>query len=149
MAMGLGFAVAISAAAQQAQVPIAPRMTGRYHFLGPEDTISILQEENLLKGYIDVFAGEDESDALLSYQFVQGSRTGNHVEFRTRTIHEKYYRFSGTVERGAGKNRENPDYLRLDGELRTVTLNSVTGPEKIEKQAVVFKSIPPGQGPAD
>ncbi|MGH9378692.1 MAG: hypothetical protein ACRD1I_07830, partial [Terriglobia bacterium] len=59
-----------------------PRMTGRYRFLGPEDTLSILQEEGLLKGYIDVFEGDSESDDVLSYQITIGSRKGDHVEFK-------------------------------------------------------------------
>ncbi|MGH9353193.1 MAG: hypothetical protein ACRD2G_13705 [Terriglobia bacterium] len=126
-----------------------PRMTGRYHFLGPEDALSILQEEGLLKGYIDVFEGDSESDDVLSYQITIGSRKGDHVEFKTRTIHEKYYRFNGTVERGAGKKPGDPDYLQLDGELQTITLNSVTGEQKAVKQQVVLKSIPRGEGPAD
>lgn len=126
-----------------------PRMTGRYRFLGPEDSLSILQEEDVLKGYIDVFEGESESDDVLSYPITIGSRKGDHVEFKTRPIHEKFYRFSGSVERGAGKKPGDPDYLQLEGELQTITLNSVTGEQKTVKQQVVLKSIPRGEGPAD
>lgn len=145
----LAAAPSIARPAEQVQQPAVPRMTGRYHFLSPEDSISILQEGELLKGYIDVYPGEDESDALLSYAISIGSRKGNQVEFRTRTIHELYYRFSGTVSRGAGKKPSDPDYLRLTGELQTVTSNSVTGTQDVQKQAVIFKSIPRGEGPPD
>lgn len=139
------------ASLRSAQQPAAvvPRMTGRYHFLGPEDTINILQEGDVLKGYIDVFPGEDESDALLSYAITIGSRKGNQVEIRTQKIHEKYYRFSGTVMRGNGRKPSDPDYLRLTGELETITSNSVTETRDVKKQAVVFKSIPRGEGPPD
>lgn len=126
-----------------------PRMTGRYHFLGQEDSLSILQEEDALKGYIDVFEGESESDDVLSYPITIGSRKGDHVEFKTRPIHEKFYRFSGSVERGTGKKPGDPDYLQLEGELQTITLNSITGEQKTVKQQVVLKSIPRGEGPAD
>ncbi|MGH9344359.1 MAG: hypothetical protein ACRD19_11430 [Terriglobia bacterium] len=129
--------------------PTVPRMTGRYHFLGSEDSLSILQEEDLLKGYIDVFEGETESDDVLSYPITIGSRKGDHVEFKTRAIHEMFFRFDGTVERGAGKKPGDPDYLQLDGELQTITLNSVTGEQKTVKQQVVLKSIPRGEGPPD
>ena len=124
-------------------------MTGRYHFLGPEDTLSILQEGDTLKGYIDVYPGQSESDAILSYAISIGSRKDNRVEFKTRTIHEVYYRFSGTVARGAGRKASDPDYLQLTGDLETVTLNSVTDTQKVQKQPVVFKSIPRGEGPPD
>lgn len=127
----------------------APKMTGRYHFLGPEDVLAILQEEEIVKGYIDVYEGESESDAILSYQITIGSRKGNQVEFRTRKIHEKYYRFSGTVERGVGKKPGDPDYLQLTGELETTTENSVTGEQKTQKQPVTFKSLGKNEGPQD
>lgn len=129
-----------------AQTAEAPSMTGRYHFLGPEDTLAVLQEEDVLKGYIDVFQGEDESDALLSYPITIGSRKGNHVEFRTRKIHEKYYRFTGTVERGSGRRPGDPDFLRLAGELDTVASNSVTGEQKTDRKQVVFKSMGKNEG---
>ena len=126
----------------RAQQPAAiPNITGRYHFLGPEDTVSILQEETMLKGYIDVFQGENESDAILSYPLTIGTRTGNQISFRTRKIHEKYYRFNGTVERGTGKKPGDPGYLQLAGRLETVTSNSVTGTTKVVKQTVVLKSL--------
>lgn len=127
----------------------APRMTGRYHFLGPEDVLAVLEEEGIVKGYIDVYEGENESDAILSYQIMIGSRKGNHVQFRTRKIHEKYYRFSGNVERGAGKKPGSPDYLQLSGILETVTENSVTGEQKVQKQQVVLKSFGKDERPPE
>ncbi len=133
-----------------AQTPVAveeaPVMTGRYHFLGPQDELAILQEETTLKGFIDVYQGENESDALLSYPITIGTRNGNHVEFRTRTIHEKYYRFNGTVARGSGKKPGDPDYLQLVGTLETYTSNSVTGQKSVVRGAVVFKSMGKNEG---
>lgn len=137
------------ASAQQPAPLAVPRMTGRYHFLGPEDTLAILQEGNALKGYIDVYPGQNESDAILSYAITIGSRKDNHVEIKTRTIHEVYYRFSGTIGRGTGQKPADPGFLQLTGELETITLNSVTGSQKVQKQQVVFKSIPRGEGPPD
>ncbi len=134
----------------RAQQPAAiPNITGRYHFLGPEDTVSLLQEENMLKGYIDVFQGETESDAILSYPLTIGTRTGNQISFRTGKIHEKYYRFNGTVERGTGKKPGDPAYLQLAGQIETVASNSVTGTTKVGKQAVVLKSLGKNEGMPD
>ncbi len=137
---------AVSAYPQDASQSV-PRMTGRYHFLGPQDTLAILQEEDLMKGYIDVYPGENESDVILSYPITIGSRHGNLVEFRTRKIHEKYYRFQGKVERGAGSKPGDPDYLRLVGELQIITENSVTGERKVQTQQVVLKSMGKNEGP--
>ena len=142
------FAQALNA--QKNATPQAvPDITGRYHFLSPDDVVAILEEEGKLKGYIDVYQGEDESDAILSYQIAIGTRSGNQVEFKTRKIHEKYYRFTGTVERGKGSKEGDPDYLQLVGELQTVTSNSVTGRDSVETKPVILKSIGKNEGVPD
>jgi hypothetical protein len=115
-------------------------MTGDYEFLEPYNTLAILQEDQMVKGYIDVLQGESESDAVLSYPITIGERKGDHVEFRTRVIHAMYYRFSGTVQLGKGKKKGDPDYMELVGELQTIQENSVTNQEKVDRKQVVFKS---------
>ncbi|MBZ5513283.1 MAG: hypothetical protein LAN62_00275 [Acidobacteriia bacterium] len=124
----------------QEQSEAADDVTGTYQFLTADDTLGLLDEEGILKGYIDVFQGEEESDAILSYPLLSGSHKKNQVEFRTAKIHQKYYRFSGTVERGTGHEGRDPDYLRLVGDLEIVTVNSETGKESTERRHVIFKS---------
>jgi hypothetical protein len=116
-------------------------ITGKYHFLSADDTLGILEEEGKLKGYIEVVQGEEESDDVLTYEIVSGSRKNDHVEFKTKTIHRKYYRFSGKVERGSGRQADDPDYLRLIGELETVTVKGDSGQESVEKTHLVLKLI--------
>src|SRR5579863_9889707 len=53
-------------------------ITGKYHFLTADDTLAILEEEGKLHGYIDVYQGEDESDAILSYPISTGERKNDH-----------------------------------------------------------------------
>ena len=107
-------------------------MTAKYHFLSAEDTLAILDEEGRLKGYIEVAQPEEESDDILSYDILEGSRKKTHVEFRTNRIHGKFYRFSGTVERGKGHEEKDPDYFRLIGDLDIVTVNADTGKEAVQ-----------------
>jgi hypothetical protein len=116
-------------------------ITGKYHFLSADDTLGILEEEGNLKGYIEVFQGEEESDAVLTYDITLGSRKKDHVEFKTNTIHRRYYRFSGKVERGSGRGPDDPDYLRLIGDLETVTVKGETGQETVEKKHLTLKSL--------
>jgi hypothetical protein len=116
-------------------------ITGKYHFLSPDDTLGILEEEGKLKGYIEVLQGEEESDAVLSYDIVSGSRKNERVEFKTNTIHRKYYRFSGKVQRGSGHQPDDPDYLRLVGELETVTVKGESGQEWVERRHLILKSF--------
>ncbi len=115
-------------------------ITGDYEFLEPYNTLAILQEDEMLKGYIDVLQGQSESDAVISYPLTIGERKGDHVEFRTRTIHAMYYRFWGTVQRGKGNKKNDPDYLELVGELQTIRHDSMTHQDTFDQKHVVFKS---------
>ena len=131
--------------AEQRPAPIDD-VTGNYHFLSPQDKLAILDEEGNLSGYLDVFQAEDESDALLSYPITMGSRQNERVEFKTGKIHQKYYRFSGTAQRGQGKKDTDPDYLRLVGDLEIVTVSGDTGTESVEPRQVVFQRMGKGEG---
>jgi hypothetical protein len=134
--------------AQYEQLPVDD-ITAKYHFLSPEDTLAILDEEGKLKGYIEVTQPEDESDDILSYDILEGSCKKNHVEFRTNRIHGRSFRFSGTVERGKGHEEKDPDYLHLTGSLDIVTVNSDTGKEAVRTVRVFFKSIGKAERPEE
>ncbi len=116
-------------------------ITGKYHFLTADDTLGLLEEEGKLKGYVDVYQGEEESDAILSYPITLGARKNDRVEFKTSKIHQKYFRFAGTAQRGAGHKETDPDYLRLVGDLEIITVKAETGQEFVERRHVVFKSM--------
>jgi hypothetical protein len=120
-------------------------ITGKYHFLTADDTLAILEEEGKLKGYIDITQGEDESDAILSYDILQGLRKKDHVEFKTREIHRRYYRFAGKVVRGSGHEEGDPDYLRLIGDLEIVTRKGDSGQEAVQRMHLIFKSMGKGE----
>ena len=116
-------------------------ITGKYNFLSADDTLGILEEEGKLKGYIEIVQGDEESDAVLTYDITFGSRKKDHVEFKTNTIHRRYYRFSGKVERGSGRGPDDPDYLRLVGDLEAVTIKGDSGQESVEKKHLILKSL--------
>jgi hypothetical protein len=116
-------------------------ITGKYHFLSADDTLGLLEEEGKLKGYIEILQGQEESDAVLSYDIISGSRKKDQVEFRTNTIHRKYYRFFGKAERGSGHAADDPDYLRLIGDVETVTVKGDNGQESVARTHVILKSL--------
>jgi hypothetical protein len=124
-------------------------MTAKYHFLSADDTLAILDEEGRLKGYVEVAQPEEESDDILSYDIQEGSRKKNHVEFHTNRIHGKFYRFSGTVERGKGHVDKDPDYFRLTGDLDVVTVNGETGKQTVQTFRVTLKSFGKSERPED
>jgi hypothetical protein len=124
-------------------------ITAKYHFLSPDDTLAILDEEGRLKGYIEAAQPEEESDEFLNYDIVDGSRKKTQVQFRTNKIHARFFRFSGTVERGKGHEEKDSDYLHLTGKLEIVTVNMETGQEKVQVLQVTFKSIGKSERPDD
>jgi hypothetical protein len=143
--MGATLVTTLGRAAAQAAENIDD-ITGKYHFLSADDTLGILEEEGKLKGYIEIVQGEEESDVVLTYDITLGSRKKDHVEFKTNTIHRHYYRFSGKVERGSGRGPDDPDYLRLIGDLETVTVKGDAGQESVERKHLVLKSLGKSEG---
>ncbi len=141
--LGLAATALLLAGVEAAHAQEAERISdvsGEYHFLSADGTLGLLEEEGKIKGYVDVYQSEEESDTVLSYPITIGSREKNHVEFKTAKIHQRYYRFSGTVERGKGHERGDPDYLRLVGDLEIITVNPGTGQETTERRRAVFQS---------
>jgi len=138
---GSTLAVAVKGHASPQGTPTLDDITGDYHFLSPDDKLGILEEEGKLKGYIDVAQGAEESDDVLSYEIVSGLRKTDHVEFKTNIIHRRYYRFSGKVERGAGRQPDDPDYMHLVGDVETVTVKGDSGQETVVKKHLVLKCL--------
>ncbi len=128
------------AAAQQKEREI-DEINAQFHFLSAGDTLLIHEEDGKLNGQINIVQGENESDAVLSYLITIGSRVKNHVEFKTSKVHERYFRFRGSVERGSACEERDPDYLRLAGDLDIITVNGDTGNEITDRRRVVLKSL--------
>jgi hypothetical protein len=124
-------------------------ITAKYHFISNDDTLAILDEEGRLKGYIEVTQPADESEDVLTFDITEGARDKNQVKFRTSRIHGKYYRFTGTVERGKGREDEDPDYFHLTGTLEIVSVNSETDKETVQSMHSTFKSIGKNERPDD
>ncbi|HZP02175.1 MAG TPA: hypothetical protein VFD30_17950 [Terriglobia bacterium] len=114
-------------------------ISGTYDFLTADDTLSILDQEGRLDGSLDVAQSDEESDAVLSYE-VKGTHKKNRVEFQTNKIHQKSYRFHGTVQRGTGLEEKDPDYIQLVGDLEIVTTKGDSGQESVQRMHMIFKS---------
>ena len=63
------------------------------------------------------------------------------MEFHTNRIDGKFYRFSGTVERGKGHEEKDADYLHLTGNLDIVTVNAVTDKQAVQTVRVGFQVL--------
>jgi hypothetical protein len=138
--MTLAISAAAPAKAQKAPAKI-PEINTIFHFLNPADTLLIHEEDGKLQGQINAYQSEEESDAILSYLITIGKREKNHVEFKTSKVHERYFRFSGTIERGSGRKDTDPDYLQLAGDLHIIRVQGSTGKETTETRQVILKSL--------
>lgn len=120
--------------------PKTSDITGYYQFtIG--DTLAILDQHGNLQGHFDVFQPHEVPKPVLSYSITRGSVRKNHLEFKTEGIYGKHYRFSGTVERGVGKDPGDYDYIQLAGTLEKITDNSAAGKREVDSHHVVFKSL--------
>ena len=116
-------------------------ITGRYSFLKPDDLLGILDEDGELRGFIEVFQEDEESDELFTYTIARGSREGDQVRFKTDTIHGTTYRFSGKVQVSRERKPNQRGYMLLVGILRVETRVPSTGGEKVEEKKVVLESL--------
>ncbi len=115
-------------------------ITGYYGF-GLGNTLALLDQHGSLQGHVDVFVPLQKPTPVLSYNITAGSVNRNQLEFQTQEVDGKRYRFSGKVERGAGKEPDDYDYLELAGNLETITSKSSAGNRKIDRRHIVFKSL--------
>lgn len=122
----------------QSEEPIDD-ITGTFDFLTADDSLSILDQEGKLDGSLDVYQGDEESDAVLSFE-VKGTHKKTHVEFQTNKIHQKSYRFHGSVQRGTGLEEKDPDYMRLVGDVEIVTTKGDSGQDSVQRMHMIFKS---------
>lgn len=125
----------------QSVKPRTSNITGYYQF-SFGDTLALLDEHGNLKGHVDVFQPQEKPKPVLSFNITAGSVSRDHLEFKTEEIYGKQYHFSGKVERGVGKEPGDYDYLQLAGNLEMITNNSATGKKKVDRQRIVFKSLP-------
>ena len=114
-------------------------ISGTFDFLSADDTLSILDQEGKLDGSLDVYQNAEESDSVLSFE-IKGTRKKGRVEFQTNRIHQKSYRFHGSVQRGAGLEEKDPDYMELVGDVEIISTKGDSNEESVQRMHMIFKS---------
>jgi hypothetical protein len=122
--------------------------SGMYTFLKDGEFVQIsVEDEGRVTGFVSRY-GEGESDkgAFLDQYFRTAKLDGIHLSFVTETVHGVWYEFSGTVERGEGKNRGDDAYYVLKG---TLTANTTDAQKKLTSrpQEVALKMFPAEASP--
>lgn len=143
--------LAVLTCAAQAQAPApAPKsadaedISGMYTFLQEGEFVQINIEDGLqVTGFISRY-GDTDSDKgeFLDHMFSGGELKGNHLRFKTKTVHGISYEFTGTVERGDGKTPSDEGYRVLRGKLTQYTEEDNGKKTTAKSREVTFKSFP-------
>jgi hypothetical protein len=138
--------------AQQSPVPKKPAedYSGMYAFLRDGEFVQLTVEDaGRLSGFVSRY-GDLESDrgAFLDQFFKKAKLDGKKLTFTTDTVHDVWYEFKGTVERGEGKNLGDEAYYVLKGTLVQYTTDA-NKKTVAKSREVSFKSFPQdfGNGP--
>jgi len=126
-----------------------PHYSGMYSFLKEGEFVQLTVEDGVqLTGFVSRYGdGESDKGAFLDQFFKSGKLDGNKLSFTTETVHGVWFDFTGTVERGEGKNPGDEAYYVLKG---TLTQNSTDVNKKVSSHShsVLFKMFPQEAGPA-
>ena len=147
-------AVLCSLALGQTQAPSSPapdkpveNYSGMYAFLREGEFVQVTVEEaGRVTGFVSRY-GDLDSDrgSFLDQFFKQGKLDGNKLSFTTQTVHGTWYEFTGTIERGEGKNSGDEAYYVLKG---TLIQNVIDASKKTTSKSreVSLKSFPQDAG---
>jgi len=134
--------------AQQAPANPADDYSGMYGFLRDGEFLQLTIEDGVrVTGFISRF-GDLDSDrgVFLDHFFKQGKLEGNKLTFTTETVHNVWFDFKGSVDRGQGKNRAAEDYYVLRGTL-TENMSDANNKTSSRSRQVAFKSFPQDSEP--
>ena len=141
----LVFGLTLAVAQQAPPAPVAnpDDISGMYTFLQEGEFVQInVEEGSKVTGFVSRFGDSDtDKGAFLDHMFTDASLKGNHLQFKTKTVHGVSYEFSGKVERGDAKTPGEEGYRVLRGKLTEYTedANKKTSEKSRE---VTLKSFP-------
>ena len=95
-----------------------------------------------LSGFISRF-GDTDSDKgeFIDQFFDKASLQGDHLYFKTKTVHAVWYEFDGTLTVVPGKQKGEEGYRVIRGKL-TLHTGDAKGDEQASEKTVEFKSFP-------
>jgi hypothetical protein len=92
--------------------------SGEYMLGKPGEFVEITLQFGDLSGYISRQGdGDSDQGTPLTFFFEQTSLHDQQLSFTTRQVHGVWYSFTGTIQRGTGKTREEDGYYMLIGDL--------------------------------
>lgn len=129
-----------------AQAPPAPTvstdLSGMFTFLKEGEFVQLTVEDGQLSGFISRF-GDTESDKgqFIDQFFDKASLNGDHLYFKTKTVHAVWYELDGTLTAVAGKQKGEEGYRVIRGKL-TLHTTDAKDADHASERTVEFKSFP-------
>ncbi len=96
---------------------LPPSAEGEYPWNKTGGTITIFFEEGKLHGYMSDLLSPDSMAAPVTFKLQTTHADGHALEWTTRTVHGRSFRFSGHLERIAAANAKRPSDYLLTGAL--------------------------------
>ena len=140
---------AVEPAAPAHEAKAGREYSGMYSFLKEGEFVQIsVEDDGRVTGFVSRYAGgESEKNEFVDQYFKSAKLDGNRLSFVTETVHEVWFEFKGTVDRGEGKNPGDEAYYVLKG---TLTYNSNDAAKKVitHPREVGLKRFPAEASPA-
>jgi len=133
--------------AEPAQASNSPGCSGMYQFLKEGEFVQVtVEDEGRVTGFISRYGnGDSDKGAFLDQFFKTGKLDGKKLTFTTDIVHGVEFDFTGTVERGEGKNPGDEAYYVLKGSL-TEKVSDVNKKVTAHSRDVSFKMFPQEAG---
>ena len=101
-----------------ASAGVSPDISGMFTFLREGEFVQLSVEDGQLTGFVSRFGDTDDDKGKFIDQFFdKASLQGDHLTFKTKTVHAVWYEFDGTVTTMAGKQKGEEGYRVLRGKL--------------------------------
>ena len=140
----------VSSAPVQAQNPtgsgaVSPDVSGMFTFLREGEFVQLSLEDGQLTGFVSRFGdtGDDKGE-FIDHFFDKASLQGDHLNFKTKTVHAVWYEFDGTLTTVAGKQKGEEGYRLMRGKV-TLHKADAGGKDQASERTVELQSFPDAQ----
>ena len=128
--------------AQASAPPVSSDLSGMFTFLREGEFVQLTVEDGELSGFVSRFGDSDtDKGEFIDQFFDRASLQGDHLTFKTKTVHAVWYEFDGTLTTVAGKQKGDEGYRVLRGKLTMHTADA-KGADHASERTVEFKSFP-------
>lgn len=116
-------------------------VSGMYSFLREGEFVQVTVEDGVVSGFVSRYGDADtDKGSFLDQFFSKATLVDHKLTFTTKPVHDVWFEFAGTVERGSAKKQSEEGYRVLRGKLTQYTTEN----KKTDSKArdVVLKSFP-------